>query len=619
MGETAISVESLATEYLRLCDEGWNPNIEEFLSRVPDEMRKGCRDRIAELAALNGVDLEQAPAEADSGLSQVITPDGEDASASALEMRRGRRRAPPPEPLPEEEPSSVHEGIEALAAEPVETFELEQEPEQDPEPQPEASEEIVEDEAPQPEFEFGEHTETELLEVSREVPVEAPEPRSPRAPRGSRDEPSYAMPAAKREAVAPVRPKAVPRVTTPATTAAVSEEALRDVLSRVREVSNLERQGAIPPVESDRLHVIYRRLLDRNGASEDLPVTLPHLALYAFVAAAVSGASLFVALVHDAAPALQALVPGAIFVTLLGAGLRARAQGDGTGSSLFFAAGAVAAVPAIIAGLAIAGLLGGSGALPAPLSDFRVLAGSTGGLALAGLGLLFLRRGLLAWVTAALAAATYGSLVLVLGVKDLAPHEIALRFLPLVLLVVPGLLFESQGKVRWAMPFHLVSLAALVGSLDMMAAKGGLLDLVGLGAVAGPARVPYLGFAAAGLMLAILSLLLEHARSFDLRRGARFLQILAAIHLVVGLGWSAAVNGAGRDVLALGGASGLLLLLGRFHRGPLLVAGGLGFVLALGLAVTGGAMAPASFALALSGAGLLGSLGIYFYLGRRSA
>jgi hypothetical protein len=61
------------------------------------------------------------------------------------------------------------------------------------------------------------------------------------------------------------------------------------------------------------------------------------------------------------------------------------------------------------------------------------------------------------------------------------------------------------------------------------------------------------------------------------------------------------------------------MVLGRYHRQPLLIAGGLGFVLALSLVAVGGLMAPGSFALALSGAGLLGALGIYFYLGRRSS
>jgi len=42
-------------------------------------------------------------------------------------------------------------------------------------------------------------------------------------------------------------------------------------------------------------------------------------------------------------------------------------------------------------------------------------------------------------------------------------------------------------------------------------------------------------------------------------------------------------------------------------------------VLALGLVAVGGLMPAGSFALALSGAGLLGSLGIYLYVGRRAA
>jgi len=628
MGETAISVESLAAEYLRLFDEGWNPNLEEFLGRVPDEMREGCRERISELAALNGVDLTSPPAPAaaqaepapDLGtLAQEITPDGNDASGSSPRLRRagdemnalaaqetkkpGRRRSKrAPEPRPE--PASVHEGIEALAA--LESV-------QDPE-LPAAHAE----EPPAAEL-TTEHTETQIVDVQpvAETPAAHPPARSSR----SRDEPTYSAPAratAPAPAAAPPRLRASPRPTA-RVASPVSEETQREVLARLRDVSHLERQGAIPPADSDRLHVIYRRLLDSRGAAGDLPITLPHIALYAFVAAAVAGAALFVALVHDAAPALQALVPGAIFLTLVGAGVRARSQSDSAGTALFLAAGAFAAVPAIVAGLAAAGSLAGAGALPAPLSDLRLLAGTAGGLLFAAVSLLSLKRGLFAWATAALAAAAYGAMVLVLGVQGLAAHEIALRFLPLVLLTVPGLLLENQGKVRWAMPFHLVALAALVGPLDVMALKGGLLEVLGLGTVAGPARLPYLGFAAAGLVLAVLSLALERARSFDLRRGARVLQLLAAFHLVAALGWSAGVNGALRDLAALGVASTLLLVLGRYHRRPLLLAGGLGFVLTLGLAVTSGAAAPGSFALALSGAGLLGALGIYFYLGRRGA
>ncbi|MCK6460466.1 MAG: hypothetical protein L6Q95_11295, partial [Planctomycetes bacterium] len=351
MGETAISVESLATEYLRLVDEGWNPDVDEFIGRIPEEMREECRARIQELAALNGVELpsrgsqEAAPAEDAGLLAQEITPDGDDASLSSANLRREaekpkRRSKRAKEPLPPE-PSAIHEEIEVLAAE-----EVAPEPAPAGEPAPFESAEAVAD-----------HTETELV---ADLEVEAAEPPPARASR-SRDEPTYTVPARPvPQPVARVKPQ---KQAAPARMAAsVSDETRRDVLARLREISHLERQGAIAPVESDRLHVIYRRLVDSQGASEDLPVTLPRLALYSFVAAAVAGAALFVALVHDASAALQTLVPGAVFLTLVGAGIRARSQGDGAGAALFLAAGAAAAAPAVIAALAAMGVMGGSGA-----------------------------------------------------------------------------------------------------------------------------------------------------------------------------------------------------------------------------------------------------------------
>jgi hypothetical protein len=38
--------ERLASEYLRLIDEGWEPDLEEFLGRVPEALRERCRARI---------------------------------------------------------------------------------------------------------------------------------------------------------------------------------------------------------------------------------------------------------------------------------------------------------------------------------------------------------------------------------------------------------------------------------------------------------------------------------------------------------------------------------------------------------------------------------------------
>jgi hypothetical protein len=60
----AISLaDNLATEFLRLFDEGWQPDLEEFLCRVPDEVRDECRQRIDELAMLNGIEIGIASAD----------------------------------------------------------------------------------------------------------------------------------------------------------------------------------------------------------------------------------------------------------------------------------------------------------------------------------------------------------------------------------------------------------------------------------------------------------------------------------------------------------------------------------------------------------------------------
>ncbi len=42
---TALA-ENLATEFLRLVEEGWTPDIDEFLSRVPEQQREHCRQFI---------------------------------------------------------------------------------------------------------------------------------------------------------------------------------------------------------------------------------------------------------------------------------------------------------------------------------------------------------------------------------------------------------------------------------------------------------------------------------------------------------------------------------------------------------------------------------------------
>jgi len=45
-------VEKLAVEYVRLVDEGWSPNLDEFLGRVPTRLREPCRLQIEGLMSV---------------------------------------------------------------------------------------------------------------------------------------------------------------------------------------------------------------------------------------------------------------------------------------------------------------------------------------------------------------------------------------------------------------------------------------------------------------------------------------------------------------------------------------------------------------------------------------
>ncbi|MHC4958689.1 MAG: hypothetical protein ACYTGN_09955 [Planctomycetota bacterium] len=47
-------VEQIAAEYMLLIEEGWTPDLDEFLGRVPEEHRDACAFRIEELSAPKG-------------------------------------------------------------------------------------------------------------------------------------------------------------------------------------------------------------------------------------------------------------------------------------------------------------------------------------------------------------------------------------------------------------------------------------------------------------------------------------------------------------------------------------------------------------------------------------
>ena len=51
----AATVEDIAQEFMRILAEGWSPDPEEFLHRVPQDLREECRQRLNELLVAKGV------------------------------------------------------------------------------------------------------------------------------------------------------------------------------------------------------------------------------------------------------------------------------------------------------------------------------------------------------------------------------------------------------------------------------------------------------------------------------------------------------------------------------------------------------------------------------------
>ncbi|MHC4491582.1 MAG: hypothetical protein ACYTDU_08165, partial [Planctomycetota bacterium] len=470
----ALSVDSLATEFLRLIDEGWQPDLDEFLARVPDDQREECRNRIQELCSLNGVDLGSVAAGGDDDLEalagEIHAPELEGVEEEApleeapaegtakplvrnnsMELEAGLSEPAPPPPVEE-----------ASAADPYEVDPYE-------EAAPEAADPSAADPYAEP------PSEQAPLPPEEDYPEEeaAPEPPGPKDRKPLEIQPI-------RRASKPVQ---------------------QQLMSHIREVENWRRGNLIPRAECDRLTVVYRRLMEELASEEP---SLTHGTVFALggAALAVTGALLMVWLAHDSLPAIARwFVPAGVAFALVGAGLWARLRRDGVAAAALLASGALAIGPALLALLAETGLGASQEShqlLPdSPLTNLRLLIASSGALAVSLVAFGVVRQAVFAWTTAFLTALTYCAVLLTQNALDLEPQEAALRLLPLLALAIPALVCEAMGKVRWAKPFNLVALVTLVVGLDVLA--GGL--LAPLAGVLGEARLEYLGFTAVGVVL----------------------------------------------------------------------------------------------------------------------
>ena len=248
---------------------------------------------------------------------------------------------------------------------------------------------------------------------------------------------------------------------------------------------------------------------------------------------------------EELSPPLRWVAPIVGTVCILGMGILAQVRRDVVASAAFLAGAILSAVPTTLS------VLGEFELFDQQPEDVTQLLGSTFSnhqilvATLLGLGLsiiVFWRLHLtgFAWTTACLTVGAWVSFLLTLDWLGQDLEIQALWCLPLVGLEAIGLTFERRGRVRWAMPFHLVALATFVVAVDVIAVTGPTLDMLGLAPDEATAtesffsleRREHFSLALNGLVFLVLLVFLARSRSLDLRRAGRFLEIIAPLHLL---------------------------------------------------------------------------------------
>ncbi|MFQ5654915.1 MAG: hypothetical protein ACE5GW_09315, partial [Planctomycetota bacterium] len=408
----------------------------------------------------------------------------------------------------------------------------------------------------------------------------------------------------------------------------------RRIAEHTSELGGWERQGMISTVERDRLHLVYRRILadEDHWIIDARRLTLPQTALYTGTWVVVVAAVLLVWLVRDdLSAAARSLIPLGGSLALLGIGVVAQRRRELLASAAFLTGAVLSVVPAVLSLLGELGMLaepveGVTQLLEPTFTNGQLLAASLAGLTLSMGALARLRLTGFAWTTAALTVASALGLLLILGWLDREPEIQALWCLPLVALEGVALLFERRGRVRWALPFHLTALLVLVLALDVIASEGPTLALLGVaeampepGLFLNHERQTAFSLALNGLLFILLMVLAERARSLDLRRGARILELVAPIHLLGALYANAQeqrdLQSVDIDVGIYLAAVVLLLALGPWRaRWRFLLGGLLGLALGSHLLIDLGLVSKVPFALGLGATGLAGAIATYAYL-----
>jgi len=398
-----------------------------------------------------------------------------------------------------------------------------------------------------------------------------------------------------------------------------------------------ESQSIISREERDALEVVHRRLLadEDHWIVDARRITLLQTILSGATWFAVVATVLTVwKLREDLTPPWRWLLPGLFTATLLLAGHVARRVRESLAAATFLAGAALAVAPCTLVLLAEIGVLtrvpeGVEQLFAGIFTNQQTFAASVTALGVSMFGLWRLKMTGFAWTTALLAVASYLSLLLLFNWLEQKPEIQALWCLPLVSMESVALALERRGRVRWTMPFHVVALLSLVVGLDVIAMNGPTLKMLGVSEARwvyfDPERQQALSFVLNGLWFLALMLITERAKSLDLRRASKWLEVLAILHVISALFVNAMEHRGNSLVrvdlwLYLAAAFSFAILAPFRSRWRMLVGGLVGCGLGCYLLVDLELVARGPFIIGLGFAGLLVALSAFAYVrwGQRS-
>jgi serine/threonine protein kinase len=397
------------------------------------------------------------------------------------------------------------------------------------------------------------------------------------------------------------------------------------------DVSKWRHQGMISQDEADQLETVHRRILaeEDHWIVDARRITIAQTALYTGTWLVVVAAALLVWLVRaDLPPTLRWLCPAVGTASLLAMGLLAERRRESLAAAAFLAGAVLSVAPsaaALLGELKVFAFAPDEVAqlLPGVFTNAQVVAAFVAATGLSCLALGRLRMTGFAWTTALLVTMTYLATLTLFNFLGWEPQIAAAWCLPLVGMELAALGCERIQRTRWALPFHLVAVAALVLALDIMASTGPTLQMLGIGPHDGgflnAQRIETFSFALNGFIFLALMLVAERAKSLDLRRIGRWLEVIAIPHWLLPLYASANGQpdkpGVLGDVALYMAAVLVLLVLGSWRGRWRLLIGAMGGV-ALGchLLVALQLVPALFFVIGLGVMGLLLAIGTYLRL-----